>query len=76
MSIKIFYGNVIFFSALGILSIFFVSKFDKCRFLVYISCVLLFFAALIGFTVSVALTVSLPPLTWSCQLIEDSMISK
>ncbi len=61
---------------LAILSAILVSKFDVCRMYLYFFCVILFLAAFIGFAIALGLTAVLPPLTWSCSYIENSMNSE
>jgi hypothetical protein len=72
----VYYGLVIAFSVLGILAALMTGKVYACRFLMYGSCIVLFLAAFIGFTVALAFTAVLPPLTWSCAYIDSSLQSE
>ena len=71
-----YYGVVIAFSAVGMLAAFLGTKFNSCRFMVPVACLVLFFAALTGFFLSVVFTIALPPLTWSCSYMEDSLTNE
>ena len=72
-SVRMYYGFVISFSAIGILVAFLAKKANMCRYVLNCVCVVLFFVAFVGFTVSLSFTAALPPLGWSCAYIENSM---
>jgi len=68
MGIQLFYGVIIGISCLAFIAALATCCLNKyrCRYLIYFTCIILFFAGLIGFGMATALSVLIPPITWGC----------
>ena len=49
---------------------------DKCRYLMYMICVLLFFFCLVAFIYCIVVSIINPILYYSCQYVEENLSSK
>jgi hypothetical protein len=77
LGVKLLYGLTIGISSCMLLATLLVAFCDKvkCRFLIYFSCLLLFFIGVLGFTLSVFFSVMVPTLYFGCQFMTYSLSS-
>lgn len=62
------------FALLGVVMMTFCDKY-KCRYLMYFSCVILFFFALLGFFIAIIFSILVPIIYWSCDWLSVSFSS-
>ena len=73
--VQLFYGvalGVAVLALLGVVLMTFCDKY-KCRYLMYFSCLILFFFALIGFLIAIILSILVPLIYWSCDWLSVSI---
>lgn len=77
MAIQLFFGAVLGLSVLALLGVVMMTFCDKykCRYLMYISCVILFFFALLGFLIAVIFSIIVPILYWGCDWLSITFSS-
>jgi len=75
MAVQAFYGVMIGFSSLTLLGTILTvccGKFS-CRNLMYLGCIFLFIAALIGFIIAIVLSILVPVFSWTCSYLDVTL---
>ena len=75
--VRVLYGLTIVMASTMLLGALMVAFCDKvgCRYLIYASCVMLFFIGVLGFLLSVFFSVIVPALYFGCQFMDHSLAS-
>jgi hypothetical protein len=75
MAIQIFYAvalGLAVFTLIGVILMTFCDKY-KCRYLMYFSCIILFFIGLLGFIIAVLFSIILPLMYWGCDWLQNTL---
>lgn len=77
LAVKLLYGLTIGIACVMMLSVLLIAFCDrvKCRYLLYGTCVLLFFIGTLGFLLSVVFSVAAPAVFFGCQFMDYSFSS-
>ena len=72
MGIQLFYGVALGLATLALLGVVLMTFCDKykCRYLMYFSCFILFFFAILGFLISIVFSILVPIMYWGCQWLD------
>jgi hypothetical protein len=78
LTLKIFYGISIALASLSLVAVILMTFFNfvKLRYIMYFSCVILFFSALLGFIVAAIFSLVVPLYYWGCEWIVDTVGSQ
>lgn len=75
---QVFYGaslGLALLSLIGVVLMTFCDKY-KCRYLMYFSCMFMFFIALIGFLLAIIFSLIIPMYYWGCEWISTTVGSQ
>ena len=77
LGVRLVYGLTIAVAGMMLLGALLVAFCDKiqCRYLIYISCVILFFIGIMGFFLSVIFSLMVPTIHFGCQFMSNSLAS-
>lgn len=77
LGVRLVYGLTIGIASAMLLGALLVAFCDKihCRYLIYVSCVLLFFIGIAGFLLSVIFSIMVPTIYFGCQFMNYSLSS-